>query len=91
MIALRYGCVPVVSAVGGLKDTVSDDETGFVAPRPTVGRLARTLDRTLAAFREPQRWSAIQVAGMSRDFSWRASAREYAELYQRLVAQVDLA
>jgi starch synthase len=91
MIALRYGCVPVVSPVGGLRDTVSDGETGFVAPRPTVGRLARTIDRALAAFREPHRWSAIQFAGMSRDFSWKASAREYAELYHRLLGQRHVA
>jgi starch synthase len=90
MIALRYGCVPVVSPVGGLQDTVTDGATGFVAPRPTVGRLARTIDRALNAFREPQRWSAIQAAGMSQDFSWKASAREYVALYQRLLGQPDL-
>ena len=87
MIALRYGCVPVVSPVGGLQDTVSDGETGFVAPRPTVGRVARTIDRALAAFRDPQRWAAIQTAGMSRDFSWKASARAYGALYRRLLDQ----
>jgi starch synthase len=90
MIALRYGCVPVVSPVGGLQDTVIDGETGFVAPRPTVGRVARTIDRALAAFCEPHGWSAIQTAGMARDFSWKASAREYTLLYQRLLGQVGL-
>jgi starch synthase len=90
MIALRYGCVPVVSPVGGLQDTVVDGETGFVAPRPTVGRLARTIDRALETFQKPQRWSTIQVAGMMRDFSWKASASEYVALYQRLLGQLDL-
>jgi len=90
MIALRYGCVPVVSPVGGLQDTVRDGETGFVAPRATVGRVARTIDCALAALREPARWSAIQAAGMSRDFSWKSSARKYSALYQRLLDQANL-
>ena len=34
MIAMRYGCVPVVRAVGGLHDTVTDGETGFVFIKP---------------------------------------------------------
>ncbi len=29
MISMRYGCLPLVSAVGGLADTVTDGQTGF--------------------------------------------------------------
>jgi starch synthase len=88
MIAMRYGCVPIVSAVGGLKDTVSDGKTGFMIPKPTVGMLATAIKKSLKVYSEPVRWQAIQQAGMAQDFSWKNSAQQYLQLYQRLAAQL---
>jgi starch synthase len=45
MIAMRYGCVPLVRATGGLHDTVTDGETGFVFVNDKVGEFVETMKR----------------------------------------------
>jgi starch synthase len=91
LCALRYGAVPIVSAVGGLADTIVDvDEdtlkpaTGFkfspVAQKP----LADTLIKANAFFRNRAKWRALKLTGMSADVSWRHSAGQYAGLYRDL-------
>jgi starch synthase len=89
MYSLRYGTVPVVHRVGGLADTVLDPQhapagtaNGFSFTEPTPAALLRAVDRALAARREPQRWRQLQLRGMRRDFSWRASAAAYQNLYE---------
>jgi starch synthase len=89
MIAMRYGCVPIVSAVGGLKDTIFPDETGFVIEKPTSTRLTTAIRKALKAYPDRPNWEAMQKAGMSQDFSWTVSARQYFQLYQRVVAQLS--
>jgi starch synthase len=84
MYSQRYGTPPVARATGGLADTVSDGVTGFVFERPEKEALLAAVRRALAAYADPVRWSAIQRAGMERDFSWSAAARRYAALYRRL-------
>jgi len=90
MIALRYGCVPIVSAVGGLRDTILADETGFLVSSPTAARLASAIKRALTILADAVHWRQLQEAGMSQDFSWRVSATKYVDLYQRLLAQTAL-
>jgi starch synthase len=85
MYSMRYGTVPVVHAVGGLADTVTA-ETGFVFDDYTPAALLDTLRRALAAFGARPAWQALQAAGMSRDFSWDRSAKEYVKIYDRAVA-----
>lgn len=85
MIAMRYGCVPVVRAVGGLKDTVKQNETGFVFEKAHHMSLVSAIKTAMKAMADPEKWQAIQRAGMAKDFSWEASAREYLNLYLSLV------
>ncbi len=84
MIAMRYGCVPVVRAVGGLHDTVTDGETGFVFIEPKVKPFLAAIRRAVDTWRRPEAWRAMQVKCMSQDFSWNTSALRYAALYTRL-------
>jgi starch synthase len=94
LYAMRYGSVPLVHAVGGLRDTVSDagtakapatPGTGFVfRPASTTAMLAG-LERAVARFRTPD-FMDIRRAAMSRDSSWDASARQYVDLYRSLHA-----
>lgn len=81
--SLRYGTVPVVRATGGLDDTV-DEQTGFKFREYSAAAMMEALRGAVAAYRDPQRWRAIQRAGMARDYSWGASAAEYSALYRRL-------
>ena len=86
MIAMRYGCIPIVSAVGGLMDTVVDGDTGVVMGAPTASRLRSAIRKTLRLYGDTERWSAMQRAAMAQDFSWRTSALKYFELYRALVS-----
>jgi starch synthase len=86
MYSLRYGSVPVVHATGGLKDTVADGVTGFVYHKANAHNLWLTIERALALFADKPAWRKMMLAGMQQDFSWENSARQYAELYGRLLA-----
>jgi starch synthase len=85
MIAMRYGCVPVVRAVGGLKDTVIPGETGFAFEKAHHMSLVSAIKSALKTMPDREKWQALQRNGMAKDFSWRASAHEYLKLYQSLV------
>jgi starch synthase len=89
MQAMRYGAVPVVTAVGGLVDTVTDADlhrggTGFVAGRASSEDLLAALFRAERRLRNRRRRAAIQKRIMAIDWSWSESAREYMELYDAL-------
>ncbi|MCC6383100.1 MAG: glycogen synthase [Dehalococcoidia bacterium] len=87
IIAMRYGSVPVGRRTGGLGDTIVDvDEhpeaaTGFLFEEFSSFALAGTFDRAVRTFRDQKTWTHLQANGMSRDYSWRASAIRYVETY----------
>lgn len=85
MIAMQYGCVPVVHATGGLKDTVRDGETGFLFPDATAGSMEEGIRQALTSYAKPKTWKELQYQGMRMDFSWHRSARQYARIYRSLV------
>ena len=94
LYGLRYGTLPVVRRVGGLADTVVDasDEamagdlaTGFSFDAATPAALEATIDRAISAYRQPARWQRLMARAMAEDFSWQGAARQYIELYQRLI------
>jgi starch synthase len=86
MIAMRYGCLPIVHATGGLSDTVTD-ATGFRFKSATSRSLRSALVKALAAYSDRERWLAMQKNGMCSDFSWGQSAQQYFELYQSLLSK----
>ncbi|MCC7496174.1 MAG: glycogen synthase GlgA [Bryobacterales bacterium] len=81
--SLRYGTVPVVRATGGLDDTI-DESTGFKFRDYSGAALKETLHQALDAYKDRQEWTERMRTGMRKDFSWDASAAEYARLYSRL-------
>jgi len=90
LYSLRYGTVPLVRAVGGLNDSITDFNpttgrgNGFKFFPYTTEALAATLERALSLYRKPRLWWKLRGNGMRCDFSWAASARQYEELYRRM-------
>lgn len=92
MQAMRYGAIPVVTAVGGLVDTVIDVDlerngTGFVAERVTSQDMLAAMFRAARRVRERRRHVALQRRVMNIDWSWRLPAREYSALYAELAGR----
>ncbi|MGA2490462.1 MAG: glycogen/starch synthase, partial [Anaerolineales bacterium] len=91
MMAMRYGCVPLARATGGLQDTIidlgdsEDTGTGFLFKPALATAFSKTLHRALEVFPDQERWSALQKRGMSQDFSWENSAIQYVKLYCELL------
>ncbi len=86
MYSLAYGTVPLVSRVGGLRDTVIDIDadplngTGINFPATPTG-LHDGLARALLLWADRGRHAEVQARGMRRDSSWAKSAAGYLALY----------
>jgi len=86
MIAMRYGCLPLARATGGLRDTITDDptdktSTGFLFAAASPEAFAKRLSRALEQYQNREAWQAMQLRGMLQDFSWQKSAIDYAKIY----------
>lgn len=88
--ALRYGTLPIVSRVGGLKETVVDADpetlaagtaTGFMFDDRCLAGLLGAVERALAVYRDRKRWRAMMRNAIGRDFSWQRAVTRYLELY----------
>ena len=88
LIAMRYGCVPVVHATGGLKDTVQQGRTGFMFQEADPGSMNEALRRALSVYSSPEKWEHFQRSGMQQDYSWPRSARQYATIYRSLTSSL---
>jgi starch synthase len=89
MIAMRYGCIPIARATGGLNDTINDfdqtiNSTGFLFKKATSLALATAIARAMEVYSNPHQWLELQKRAMAEDFSWERSAVEYFELYKSL-------
>jgi len=88
--SLKYGTVPVVRATGGLDDTIEHWDpatgkgTGFKFTLYSGSSLLSTIHEALEAFKDQSSWKKLMINGMSKDFSWAASAKEYVKIYERL-------
>ncbi|MHC4411176.1 MAG: glycogen synthase, partial [Planctomycetota bacterium] len=93
MYAMRYGSVPVLTARGGLNDTVLPysrehrDGTGILSTWATSDSYYGALDYALKLWAEKDLYAEAQANGMKRDFSWTASAGKYLEYYRSLTGR----
>jgi starch synthase len=85
MIAMRYGCIPVARATGGLKDSIQDGINGFLFDDATSSALAKTIRKAIHVYQNKSgHWNKMQIQAMNSDFSWNNSALLYARQYLKL-------
>ncbi len=85
MIAMHYGTLPIVHGVGGLKDTVSNGDNGFVFNDFTTDALLGSVKEAVNVYNTPQMDKMIENS-LKKDFSWDKSALEYKKLYERILS-----
>nr|GMC97255.1 granule-bound starch synthase 2, chloroplastic/amyloplastic [Ipomoea batatas] len=87
LYAMSYGTVPVVHAVGGLRDTVqpfdpfNESGYGWTFSRAEANQLIDALGNCLLTYRQyKQSWEGLQRRGMMQDLSWDHAAEKYEEV-----------
>ncbi len=91
LVAMRYGTVPVVRAIGGLADTVFDkdydwrplhERNGYVFQHYTHHALEVTLHRAVRCYYDyPAHFRDLMVNGMRTDYSWNVPGQHYLNIY----------
>jgi starch synthase len=93
LFSLRYGTVPIVRETGGLNDTIvpynefTGEGTGFTFKNYNAHEMFDAIKRALRFYREKENWKSIVINGMSQDFSWSKSAREYIAMYEKVLGR----
>ncbi len=91
MIAMRYGTLPVVHEIGGLKDTVDSynpitkQGTGFGFQEFSPFYLMNALKQGIELYQSDQAtWNVLVKQAMAKDFSWNQSSDLYIQLYNTI-------
>lgn len=91
LIAMRYGSIPIVRETGGLKDTVipfnpvEKSGRGFTFKTYNAYDMLDAIHRAVGTYYNKEEWNACMKNAMSGDYSWKASAKQYIDLYKGLI------
>ena len=88
MYSLRYGTIPIVRSIGGLKDTVIDISNpngfGICHNNVTIDEITNAIGRGAQLYENQNDFKAIRTKIMKIDHSWDASAKQYINLYKSI-------
>lgn len=94
MVAMRYGTVPVVRAVGGMVDTVFDRDfsdrpdwqrNGYVFHQGDNTAIESALDRAFGLwFDYPGEFRQLMLNAMRSDYSWARPGQDYLNIYDHI-------
>lgn len=89
MYSLRYGTIPIVRSIGGLKDTIIDIDVeggfGICHDNTEVDEASHAIFRANELYKDQPRFKRIRKQIMQIDHSWDSAANNYIELYQTLI------
>ncbi len=94
LIALRYGCIPIVRETGGLRDSIQaynqyeDSGNGFSFHNYNAHEMLRVTEQAVGYYRSDKAlWQRLVGRAMRCDYSWDASAKKYLALFCSLTGQ----
>ena len=86
MLAMSFGTLPIAHKTGGLGDSIKDNVNGFLYDDHTSEALERSVMHALDIWQNQKpRYRAMAEEALKTDFSWGKSAKEYLDLYTKLV------
>jgi len=92
LYAMRYGTVPIVRNIGGLKDTVIDlsekNANGIVFNEVSLKDMTHAVKRALNLYEDSEAFRKLQKRNMKLDYSWKNSAKKYVQLYENLIKRL---
>ena len=93
MYSHAYGAIPIVSRVGGLKDSVTEtwdkkQNTGFIFEAGLEHSLDYALDRALTLYHDKEEFNQTRQRIMKLDWSWKKGRAEYLTLYKRAIGKL---
>src|ERR1700736_6903929 len=85
MYAQKFGSLPIGHQTGGLAETITDGETGFLFSQPSTESFLGGIRRAFSTYLAKDRLDSMRRSAMSRSFSWDLSAACYSTLYRKMV------
>lgn len=86
MIANQYGCLPIAHATGGLIDTITHGENGFLFSQYNTQSMLDCLREAIGRCSQIDEKNRLIQNAMTHDFSWEKSAVKYQKMYQNLAS-----
>lgn len=92
LISLRYGTLPIVREVGGLKDTVepynlyTGKGNGFTFKNFNAHEMLFTIKNALFIYKDEKNWYNLVESAMNSKNDWEKSSKEYIDLYKTLIS-----
>ncbi len=94
LIAMRYGTIPIVRAVGGLADTVFDKDysdkplnqrNGYVFHHDDTSGIESALSRAICCYYVyPKHFRELMNNAMRSDYSWNVPGQHYLNIYDHI-------
>lgn len=92
LIAMRYGTIPIVHRVGGLRDTVipfnpiTKEGTGFTFESFDAYDMLNAVERSVYTYySDKDSWKEIIKSAMTKDLGWGLSAKKYIQMYKEII------
>jgi len=89
LYAMRYGTIPIVRKIGGLKDTVNDlskkNANGIVFNDVSLRDMVQAVKRALNLYKDSIAFNELRKRNMKLDYSWKSSVKKYVQLYENLI------
>jgi len=86
MIAMLFGTIPIAHKTGGLKDSIREGYNGFLFSKYSSEALEEKVLKAVAMWKnEKAAYEAMVEHALTTDFSWTKHAKEYLELYKKLL------